>query len=33
VRDYLEAIAAKSRTTVNKLVADHKLSAAELRRS
>jgi hypothetical protein len=33
VRDYLEAIATKSRTTVNKLVADHKLSAAELRRS
>jgi len=33
VRDYLEAIATRSKTTVNKLVADHKLSASELRRS
>lgn len=30
--DYLEAIAARSRTTVNKLVAEHKLSPSELRR-
>jgi hypothetical protein len=32
VHDYLEAIAARSRTTVNRLVAEHKLSPSELRR-
>jgi hypothetical protein len=31
-RDYLEAIAARSKTTVNKLVAEHRLSPSELRR-
>ncbi|TMQ11816.1 MAG: hypothetical protein E6J90_09730 [Deltaproteobacteria bacterium] len=31
-RDYLETIAAKSRTTIQKLVTEHKLSASELRR-
>lgn len=33
VRDYLEAIAARSKTTVHKLLAEHKLSTSELRRS
>lgn len=32
VRDYLDDIATKNRTTVGKIIADHKLSAVELRR-
>ena len=32
VRDYLETIASKSKTTVERIIADHKLSANELRR-
>lgn len=31
VRDYLETIASKSKTTVNKLVADHRLPASDFR--
>ncbi len=33
VRGYLDVIAEKSKTTVSKLIADHKLAASELRRA
>jgi hypothetical protein len=33
VRDYLDVIAEKSKTTVSKLIADHRLAASDLRRA